>query len=184
MGLVANWAERRQAASGTGGPRRDDDADGDAIAQRPAGRNPCAGLHRTRAGADRRADAGGSGRGGDQDRAARRRGDAHAPGELGRSVGAVRRAQSRQAQPGHRPEGRGGPRRAAPAAYERRCAAGGLPSRRDGAARARARRLRSGQRAAGLRPDDRVGPGRPHGGARRARHQLHLPDRCAARDRP
>ena len=37
---------------------------------------------------------------------------------------------------------------------------------------------------AGLRPHDRLGPGRAAGAGRRARPQLHRPRRRAARDRP
>ena len=60
----------------------------------------------------------------------------------------------------------------------------GVPPRRDGAARPRPRRLLGAQPAAGLRPHDRLGPGRPARAARRPRHRLHRALRRAARDRP
>ena len=60
----------------------------------------------------------------------------------------------------------------------------GLPPRRDGAPRARARRVLRAQPAARLRPHDRLGPGRPARRARRPRHQLHRAVGRAARDRP
>ena len=60
----------------------------------------------------------------------------------------------------------------------------GLPARGDGAARARPAGLRGGQPAPGLRPDDRLGPGRPAGRHGRPRHHLRRGDRRAARDRP
>ena len=58
-----------------------------------------------------------------------------------------------------------------------------VSARRDGAARARPRRGAGAQPEAGLRPHDRLGPGRPAGAGRRPRHQLHLGDRRAGRDR-
>ena len=58
-----------------------------------------------------------------------------------------------------------------------------LSARRDGAAGARARRGAGAQPAPGLWPHDRMGPGRPAGAGRRPRHQLHLGDRRAGRDR-
>ena len=59
-----------------------------------------------------------------------------------------------------------------------------LPSRRHGTAGARARGGAGPQSAPGLRPHDRLGPGRPAGAGRRPRHQLHLAHRRAGRDRP
>ena len=66
---------------------------------------------------------------------------------------------------------------------QRRRADRRLSSRRDGAARARPRRGAGAQSAPGLRPHDRMGPGRPAGAGRRPRHQLHLGHRRAGRDR-
>ena len=55
----------------------------------------------------------------------------------------------------------------------------GVPTRGDGAARGRARRMPRPQPQARLRTDDRVGPGRSVRPGRRPRHQLHLAGRRA-----
>ena len=82
-----------------------------------------------------------------------------------------------------RPQGQGFDRAGARSAGQRRRADRRLSSRRDGAAGARARRRAGAQSAPGLRPHDRMGPGRPAGAGRRPRHQLHLGHRRAGRDR-
>ena len=61
----------------------------------------------------------------------------------------------------------------------RRCADRGVPARRDGTARCRARRVSRPQPEARVRTDDRVGPDRPLQPGGRARHQLHLARRRA-----
>ena len=85
---------------------------------------------------------------------------------------------------GRRPEVRRGPRPGAGADRQGRRADRGLPARCHRAARPGPRGLRQGQRAAGLRPDDRLGPDRSAQPAGRPRHQLHLAQRPAALDRP
>ena len=60
----------------------------------------------------------------------------------------------------------------------------GVPARRGRAARRRPGRLLGPQPGAGLRADDRLGPGRAAGGRGRPRHRLHRGHRGAARDRP
>ena len=65
----------------------------------------------------------------------------------------------------------GGP--APPSAGDGRRADRGLPARRHGAAGPGPRASARGQPGAGLRPDDRLGPGRAAGPGGRPRHQLH-----------
>ncbi len=65
---------------------------------------------------------------------------------------------------------------------DRRRAARGTPPRYDGAARPRPRRVPGPQPAAGLRADDRLGPGRPARADRRPRPRLHRDHRRALRD--
>ena len=60
----------------------------------------------------------------------------------------------------------------------------GPAPRYDRAARPRPRRLPGPQPAAGLRPDDRLGPGRPARADRRPRPRLHRDHRRALRDGP
>ena len=60
----------------------------------------------------------------------------------------------------------------------------GLSPRRDGAPRPRPGGAAGAQPEAGLRPHDRLGPGRAARRPRRPRHQLHRPVGRAARDRP
>ena len=55
----------------------------------------------------------------------------------------------------------------------------GLPARRHGAPRPRSRRVPGPQPEAGVRPHDRLGPGRALRPDRRPRHQLHRPRRRA-----
>ena len=74
-------------------------------------------------------------------------------------------------------------RAGAAAGGQGRRAAGGLPARRGRAAGGRPAGVPGGEPGAGLRADDRLGPGRADGRAGRPRHQLHLADRHAARDR-
>ena len=94
------------------------------------------------------------------------------------------RAQPRPAERRARPQAAGGrghrprPRRAG-----RRAGRGHAP-RRPRAPRARAGRVPRPQPAAGLRPDDRLGPGRPVEPGRRARHELHRHRRRPPRPRP
>ena len=96
--------------------------------------------------------------------------------------GAARPAQPRPAERRARPQApgrasrRARPRRDAPTCWSRGCA------------RASTERLGLGpdavpgpQPAAGLRPDDRLGPGRPAGRSRRPRPQLHRDHRRAVR---
>ena len=85
--------------------------------------------------------------------------------QIGARPGAGRRRTgrlaARPAQHRHRPQA---PRRRGDAARPRRAgrrAHRGLPPRRDGAPRRRARRVPRPQPEAGVRADDRVGPGRP-----------------------
>ena len=66
----------------------------------------------------------------------------------------------------------------APTSFSRGCARG------DRAARPRARGVPGAQPEAGLRPDDRLGAGRPVGAAGRPRHELHRGRRCPPRTRP
>ena len=63
---------------------------------------------------------------------------------------------------------------------ERRCADRGFPSRRDGAARPRARGLPCDQSAPRVRPHDRLGTTGPDRAGGRPRHQLSRADRRAA----
>ena len=102
--------------------------------------------------------------------------------------GSPRRSQVRRAQP-QPPLGLGRPAeegrhrgRAAPDRQGRRHDRA-VPSRRRRAPRPRPRRLPRAQSEAGLRPHDRLGPGRPARQGGRPRHQLHRADRRAARDR-
>ena len=90
-----------------------------------------------------------------------------------------------------RPEGPGRPGDGAAPGRAGRRADRGLPARASpSGSGVGPGRLPRPQPAAGLRPDDRLGPGRPAGRARRARHQLHLADRgrctrsAAAGERP
>ena len=98
--------------------------------------------------------------------------------------GTARPAQPRPAQRRARPQAAGRhrdrarPGRGRPTSWSRGCARG------DRAARARPRRLLGPQPAPGLRPDDRLGPGRPVGAGGRPRPELHRDHRRAARPRP
>ncbi len=121
---------------------------------RAAARRPGRGARRDRAGAARLHDPG----------RPRRRRDAHRPP---RRAAADRRVaglpQPRPAERRARPQA---PRRrgdGAPPRRDRRRARRGAAARSHRTARARARRLPGPQPAAGLRPDDRVGPDRPVG---------------------
>ena len=128
-----------------------------------------------RAGAARLHDPGRPGRRRDPDRPARR---AAAHRRLPRP------AQPGSAERGAQPQGaRGGADRARPGRERRRAGRG------DAAGGGRAARVRAGgvphpQPAAGLRPDDRLGPGRAVGARRRPRHELHRDHRHPPRPGP
>ncbi len=83
-----------------------------------------------------------------------------------------------------RPQGPRGSRHGAAPGRPRGRPDRGLPAGGRRTPRGRAGRLPRPQPAAGLRPHDRVGPGRSDGAAGRARHQLRVAHRRAARDRP
>ena len=124
-------------------------------------------------------------RGDDPRRPRRRRGARRTPGRDRRSAeGQSRGHESQPARGGGQPEDRRGPRTGAGADRQGRRADRGLPARCHRAAGPRPRGLRQGQRAAGVRADDRMGPDRPAQPAGRPRHQLHLPQRPAALHRP
>ena len=96
----------------------------------------------------------------------------------------ARPAQPGPAERGARPQEPRGRRDRAQARRGRRRADRGHASGCRRAARLRPRRLPRAQPAAGLRPDDRLGPGRPVGPGGRARHELHRDHRCPARSGP
>ena len=81
------------------------------------------------------------------------------------------------------PPDRGAGARAA-ARRTRRHPGGGVPARGRRTPRRGTRRLPRPQPAPGLRPDDRLGPGRSAVGPGRPRHQLHRPHRRAGSDGP
>ena len=84
---------------------------------------------------------------------------------------------------GRGPEVRRRPRAGAAPGSQGGRAAGRAPARCGRTAGCRPAAVPRGEPGAGLRPDDRLGPGRADGRAGRARHQLHLAHRRAARDR-
>lgn len=95
----------------------------------------------------------------------------------------LRRHQPEQALGAGRPQVRGRPRARAGPGRARRRADRGVPPRGRRAARRRPGRLPRPQPEAGLRPDDRVGPGGPALPHRRARHRVHRRHRGARHDR-
>ena len=119
----------------------------------------------------------------------RRGGDPHRPRRLRPPPSRRRRppldilARGRQLG---RPRPEASRRRSRPCCAGRagRCADRGVPARRDGAPRPRPRRVPGPQPAAGVRADDRVGPGRALRADGRPRHQLHRARRLPGPHRP
>ena len=107
------------------------------------------------------------------------RGDAGVPGQR-----PAQRAAPRPALGGGRSQVAAGSRQGAGHAGRRRRADRRLPPRRDGAPGPGPGRAAGAQPAPGLRPHDRLGPGRPAGAGRGARHQLHRAVGRAGHHRP
>ena len=106
------------------------------------------------------------------------------PGGQPLTGGPTRPAQPRPAQRRARPQGpRGRGHRARPRRVGRRAGRGDAP-RHHRAPRARARGVPGPQPAAGLRPDDRLGPDRTAGPLGRPRHELRRAHRRALRHGP
>ena len=151
--------------------------------------------HDVRAGAGDRTAQGREGRGDRRDRAGAAR--VHDPGRprgrrdprraAGRAGAGGRRDDAAQPRPPERraqPQGPAGRGHRARARQEADVVIEGMRPGRDRAARPRPRRLPERQPSDRLRPDDRLGPGRPARAGRRARHELHRHHRRAADDGP